>query len=413
MPTFETVTKEILGPGRWETLRRLLPNALQRFTPFLSDMTARYGNIFAYRALRRSAVFVNEPALIKDVFVTQQHAFSKSAEGRALRCLVGEGLVTSEEPLHRQMRRIVQPAFHRERIAGYMRVMESDAVDFVERVRADEPFDVHAAMSELTLRIASMTLFGSDQSGSKQAVSEALRLIMEEVPRILTPLGRLLRRLPLPSTRRFDRARKTLDDIIYGLIARRRREGTDAGDALSMLLAAADSETGHRPSDEQIRDEVMTLFLAGHETTANLLTWTFYLLSANPEIDARVGTAAAGDDREYIMRVVHESLRLYPTAGFIGRESLHEVTLVDGSLVPAKATVFVCPLLLHRRPELFPDPLRFDPDRWLGPEPPPFAYFPFGGGARRCIGEDFAWNEAAIILGTIARRYRLALEAGR
>ena len=176
-----------------------------------------------------------------------------------------------------------------------------------------------------------------------------------------------------------------------------------------MAAGARDAETGYRPSDEQIRDEVMTLFLAGYETTANLLTWTFILLAQHPEIDARVGSAANEGDREYVMRVVHESLRLYPPAWAFGREALQDVTLVDGSAIPAKTTVIICPLLLHRRPDLFPDPLLFDPDRWLGFEPPPFAYVPFGGGARRCIGEEFAWNEAAIVLTAIARRCAFAL----
>jgi cytochrome P450 len=198
-----------------------------------------------------------------------------------------------------------------------------------------------------------------------------------------------------------------LDDIIYGLVARRRESGRDGGDALSMLLAARDAETGHRPTDEQIRDEVMTLFMAGHETTANLLTWTFYLLAQHPSIDARMGEAAAGADRAYVARVVRESLRLYPPAWLIGRESQREVTLIDGTVIAPKTTLLVAPLLLHRRPEYFADPERFDPDRWLDAEPAPFAFLPFGAGARRCIGDEFALREAEIVAGEIARRYAL------
>jgi cytochrome P450 len=368
-------------------------------------MTGRYGNVFAFALPWRSYVFVNEPALIKDILVTQQPAFSKSLGTRVLRLLLGEGLLTSEDPLHRQMRRIVQPAFHRERIAEYAQIMERDAREFAERLQPGQAFDAHAAMVELTLRIATETLFGSDESESAQAVADALRLMMNEFPYMLTPLNSLRRWLPLPNSRRFWHAREMLDGIIYGLIARRRRE-RHRGDALSMLLAAREAETGFLPSDEQIRDEIMTLFMAGHETTANALTWALYLLAGHPQVDQRLAADARQGDSAYTMRVVKEVLRLYPPAWIIGRETLRDVSLVDGTFIRAGTTVFLAPLMLHRRRDHFPDPDRFDPDRWLDAEPPPFTYVPFGGGARRCIGEDFAWNEAAIVLSTLARSYR-------
>ena len=406
------MTATIPGPGRLETLRRLFPNAFPRFVPFLTEMTARYGNVLAFSMPWRDYVFVNEPATIKDIFVTQQHAFRKSLGARTLKYLLGEGLLTSENPLHKQMRRIVQPAFHRERIARYAEIMESDATDFAAGIEPGREFCMHDAMTELTLRIATKTLFGSDESGSTKTVAAALQLMMTEFPHMLLPFGQLRRRLPFPATIRFNRALERLDTVIYDLIARKRRDGRDEGDALSMLLAASDAETGYQPSDEQIRDEVMTLFMAGHETTANLLTWTFYLLAKHPGVDARLGDAANAGDRDYVMRVVRESLRLYPPAWLIGRETLHPVTLIDGSEVPANTTVFVSPLMLHRRADLFADPLRFDPDRWIGFEPAPWSYVPFGGGARRCIGEEFAWSEAAIVLTAIAKRYSFATEPG-
>src|SRR5579863_4985816 len=247
----------ISGPSRWATLRGLVPVPFRRFPGFLSAMTARYGNCFAFALPWRSYVFVNEPALIKDILVTQQHAFSKSLGTRVLRLLLGEGLLTSEDPLHRQMRRIVQPAFHRERIAEYARIMERDAVELCERMTSNAAFDAHAAMTALTLRIATETLFGSDESGSATAVADALRLMMTEFPAMLTPLGALRQKLPLRNTRRFWRARRMLDAIIYGLIARRRRDAADRGDALSMLLASQAAEGGARTDDEQIRDEIM------------------------------------------------------------------------------------------------------------------------------------------------------------
>jgi cytochrome P450 len=394
------------GPGRIETLKRLLPVPFAKFPTFMQYLTQEYGHAAAFSLPWRSYVFLNEPALIKDMFVTQQHSFSKSLGARVLRLLLGEGLLTSENPKHRQMRRIVQPAFHRERIAHYMEIMEACANDFVARLQPDERFDAHAAMTELTLRIATLTLFGTDESTASAKVSDALGTLMEEFPLILGPIGAIRRRLPLAGPRRFERARRELDAIVYGMIARRRADGIDRGDALSMLLAASDAETGERPSDEQIRDEVMTLFLAGHETTANALTWTLYLLAQNPEVDAQLARAAQEGDRDYVMRVARESMRLYPPAWIIGREATTDVTLVDGRIIAKGTTVFVSPLILHRRADTFPDPDRFDPDRWIGFEPPPFSYVPFGGGARRCIGEEFAWGELALLLSVFARAYR-------
>jgi cytochrome P450 len=401
---------KIPGPSRWATLRGLLPVPFRRFPGFLSAMTARYGNIFAFALPWRSYVFINEPALIKDMLVTQQHAFSKSLGTRVLRLLLGEGLLTSEDPLHRQMRRIVQPAFHRERVAEYGGVMETDAAGLRDRLASGAAFDAHTAMTELTLRIATKTLFGSDESASASAVADALRLMMVEFPAMLTPLGALRQRLPLRNTRRFWRARQMLDAIIYGIIARRRQDAAQRGDALSMLLAAQAAESDARVDDEQIRDEIMTLFMAGHETTANALTWGLYLLAQHPAIDERAGRAAQTGDADYVARVVKEVLRLYPPAWIIGRETVRDVTLVDGSFIAQGRTIFAAPLLLHRRADYFADPLTFNPDRWLGSEPPPFSYVPFGGGARRCIGEEFALRETAIVLSTLLARYRFELQ---
>lgn len=406
------VRSNIPGPSRWATLRGLLPVPFRRFPTFLRNSAARYGNLLAFSLPWRSYVFINEPALVKEMLVTQQHAFVKSLGTRVLRLLLGEGLLTSEDPLHRQMRRVVQPAFHRARITEYARVMERDARQFAERLRPDEAFDAHRAMTELTLRIATETLFGSDESDSAAAVADALRLMMTQFPAMLTPVGALRQRLPLASTRRFWRARSMLDDIIYALIERRRRDGTDRGDALSLLLASQDAETDARPDDEQIRDEIMTLFMAGHETTANALTWAIYLLAEHPEVDRRAAAAAKDGDGEAIARIVKEVLRLYPPAWIIGRETVRDVTLSDGSAIARGTTVFAAPLLLHRRPDLFTDPERFDPDRWLGPEPAPFAYVPFGGGARRCIGEEFALRETAIVLQSLLQRYGFDLVPG-
>ena len=222
-------------------------------------------------------------------------------------------------------------------------------------------------MTALTLRIATETLFRQPtrRATVSQLVADALRLMMNEFPAMLTPLGALRQRLPFPNTRRFWRAHRLLDAIIYGLIARRRSDPGERHDALSLLLAAAaDDELSHpergergerhrRAGDEQVRDEIMTLFMAGHETTANLLTWTLYLLAQHPEADERTYAAADRGDRGYLERVLKEVLRLYPPAWIIGREALRDVEFANGMIVPAKTTVFLAPLILHRRPEVF------------------------------------------------------------
>jgi cytochrome P450 len=328
-----------------------------------------------------------------------------------LSLLLGQGLLTSEELLHRQMRRVVQPAFHRERIAEYAGIMERDARDFADRLKTGETFDARAAMAELTLRIATETLFGSDESDSARFVGEALRLMMGEFPWLLTPIGSLRARLPFRKTRRFWEARATLDAIIFDLIARRRKDDAARTDALSLLLAARDAETGHQPSDRQLRDEIMTLFIAGHETTANALTWALVLLAQHTQMGERAATAARKGDREYLARIIKEVLRLYPPAWIIGRETRKDVRLSGVVAIPAQTTVFLAPLLLHRRAEFFPEPERFDPDRWLAADPPPFSYVPFGGGARRCIGEEFALVEIAIVLTSLLSRFRFTLAA--
>lgn len=400
--------REPPGPGMWQTYRRLRNTPLREFPTFLGELQREYGDVAAFRVPWRRFYFLNDPAAIREVLVTQQHAFVKSEGTRAMRELLGEGLVTSEEPLHRRMRRIVQPAFHRERIAGYANVMREYAAQW----RApDGVFDMHAEMMELTLRIASKTLFGADAGAQADRVGAALHEVVAIFPDVLGPFGAIKRRLPFPSTLRFRKARRVLDEIVLELIAQRRRSGEDRGDALSMLLAARDEETGEGLDDAQVRDEVMTLFVAGHETTANALTWSWYLLARHPQVRDRLRDELTADPQTpYLDAVLNETLRLYPPAWILGRDALREID-VNGWRIRKGATILMSQLVLHRSALYFDKPERFLPERWLPPPPlPPFAYFPFGGGARKCLGDQFAWTEARIELAHLVQRYTFEVQ---
>jgi len=396
------------------SLRRVGLQPFARLPVFLGELRDRFGPIASFAVPMQRFVLVNDPPAIKEVLVTKQQAFHKSRGIEALRRLLGDGLLTSEDPLHREMRRIVQPAFHKERIAAYATAMRAAAEELARRLHDGETVDLHALMVEVTLRIASITLFGSDAGGTASRVSAALEQLMHVFPAAFGPFRRLREHLPLPSMRRFDRARRTLDEIVYALIAERRGEAGSRGDALSLLLAAQ-HEAGI-VDDKQLRDEAITLFLAGHETTANLLTWAWILLADHPEVERllyqQVDGLADGFDRDAIardaplvQRVILETLRLFPPAWLIGRRAIADVT-IGGYTLRKGTAVMICPWVLHRTGALYPQPESFDPDRWLRDAPPPFAFVPFGGGARRCIGEEFALHEAAIVLATLARCLR-------
>jgi len=280
-------------------------------------------------------------------------------------------------------------------------------------------------MMRLTLAIVAKTLFSTDVDSEADEIGVALTEVFSLFEIILMPFSEVLEKLPLPAVRRFKRARKRLDETIYRLITERRASGNDAGDLLSMLLLAQDEEGSGGMTDEQVRDEALTLFLAGHETTADALTWTWYLLSQNPEAQAafhaeldRVlgGRLPSFEDLpqlRYTESVFAEALRLYPPAWGIGRRALEDYPIGD-FVIPARSVVLMSPYVVHRDLHWYPDPLTFRPERWSVEDPsrPKFAYFPFGGGARVCIGERFAWMEGTLLLAAIGQRWRLRLEPG-
>ena len=371
------------------------------------------------------------PDHVRDVLVTHQRSFMKGHVLQRAKILLGEGLLTSEGDFHLRQRRLVQPAFHRQRIAAYAREMVDRAWITRERWRDGSVVDMDREMMALTLAIVARTLFDADVDAEADEIGGALTEALELFQTVFIPGMQLLDRLPLPHTRRFARARGRLDETIYRLIAERRAErarGVEREDVLSMMLIAQDAEgDGGRMTDPQLRDEAMTLFLAGHETTANALTWTWYLLSQHREVEARLhqevdrvlgDRRATADDLgalAYTRMVLTESMRLYPPAYAIGRRALEDYE-VGGVVIPRGALVVVSPLVTHRDARWFPDPERFDPERWT-PEAqatrPKFSYFPFGGGTRMCIGDQFAWTEGTLLLATLAQRWRMELVAGQ
>jgi cytochrome P450 len=393
---------------------------------FFTSLARTYGDVVSYRMGGERMFLVNNAHHIRDILVTHNRSFMKGRGLQRTKRLLGEGLLTSEDPTHLRQRRLMQPAFHRDRIAAYGQTMAGYA-DRMGNAWADgATLDIAQEMNRLTLSVVGKTLFDADVESQAPEVGAALTDVMESFWTMMLPFAELLERLPVGRLRKARVARARLDAIIYGMIAERRKSGRDRGDLLSMLLDAPDEEGGGGMTDRQVRDEAMTIFLAGHETTANALTWTWYLLSGAPDVEARLHaeldrvlqgrlpTVADIPSLPLVERVVTESMRLYPPAWIIGRRALIDYPIGD-YLAPARAIVVISPYITHRDARYFNEPERFDPDRWT-PEfraaMPPFAYFPFGGGPRRCIGDAFAWMELELIVATIAQRWRLRLVPG-
>ncbi|MEO7144651.1 MAG: cytochrome P450 [Bryobacteraceae bacterium] len=393
---------------------------------FLFDAGARYGDIVYFRLGPQHIYLLNHPDYVKEVLVTQQSKFIKSRILQRSKILLGEGLLTSEGDLHLRQRRLVQPAFHRDRLAGYGATMIACATRAGDRWRPGETLDVAHEMTRLTLAIVAQTLFSADVEAEAAEIGQAMTDILGLFNMLVMPFSELLQKLPLPAIRRFERARGRLDATIYKIIHERRASGEDRGDLLSMLLLAQDEDSSGGMSDRQVRDEALTLFLAGHETTSNALTWTWYLLSQHPEAEERMraelrrvlgGRPPTAGDLPLLTdtgRIFSEALRLYPPAWAIGRMAAVDCE-VAGYTIPAGSILLASPYVMHRDPRYFPDPHRFDMDRWTPEEAaklPKFAYFPFGGGARTCIGDRFASMEGVLLLATLAQRWRLKLVPG-
>ncbi len=394
---------------------------------FLRDTARRYGPISSFRVLHKHIYLVDDADLIKEILVTRQHSFVRDTGATLLRELLGDSLITREEPLHRERRRILQPAFHREQIAHYAEIMSAETARFADEWRAGETIDVREEMRRLTLAIAGNALFGTDCRQSASQVSAVLQRVTNKT-RWIAPLMILFepffiayrRRFPKAPSLLFRKERAELEQIIAPILEQRRNQGSK--DILSLILNARNEEDAPL-TDDEARNEIVTFMLAGHETTASALTWTLYMLAQHPaaadrmysELESALGgrSARLGDlpDLPYTSAVFQEGLRLYPPALAFARKTLEPVEL-GGYRIPKGASVFISPFITQRNPRYFADPEEFRPERWLAEPPPKFSYFPFGGGAKSCIGESFARLEGVLALTNLGQKWLLSCSNG-
>jgi cytochrome P450 len=385
------------------------------------NLAANYGDIAHYKLGRRSILFLNRPDYIREVFIVQHANFVKERTQQRAKLLLGEGMITADGAMHRVQRQAAAPAFHRQKIAVHANEIVRRAATLRDQWRSGEAHDVHREMMTLALGIIGATIFRADLGEEVHALNRAMADIMNVYSAIvLLPGIRLLLHIPFTPLRKFVHARLRLHSAVDRLIAEHRHRGADTSgtDLLTMLLEAQKTLGW---SDEHVRDQVVTITLAGYETTAIALTWTWYLLSQNSDAEAKMhaeidralgGRLPTYDDLSqlrYTEMVMAEALRLYPPAWAMGRLSLKAFQLGEYRM-PAGTTVLASQYILHRDARFFPDPMRFDPERHTAESKaarPKGAYFPFGMGPRQCIGEAFAWMEGVLVLATLAQRWKL------
>lgn len=385
-----------------------------------------FGDVVSVR-LRHERLFLNDPADVRHVLVSHSFRYHKGEAFRVGRRVFGNGLLASEEPFHRAQRRLVQPAFHREAIRSYAETMVSRTLEATRGWPSRGEFDLAAEMTSLTLGIAAKTMFGVDDVAETEALARAVDVAQEFLYRTQVALVNLPEWVPTPLHLRYRRAARHMDRMVFSMLAARARSPSDRVDVLEMLLRARDEE-GRGMDRQQLRDEALTLLLAGHETTANSLTWALYLLAGHEKVEARLLAElgeVVGDRRPtaedvpalpYLDQVSNEVLRLYPPAWLIPRVAIEADVLPTGTPIEVSQEVVLSPWTMHRSPRRYRDPDRFDPDRFAPgrDEPrPDQAFFPFGAGNRRCIGEPFARLEMALVLATILPRWRLLVRPGQ
>ena len=391
-------------------------------------LTRTYGDISHYKIGRNHIIFLNEPNYIREVLVVQNDNFIKERTVRRTKMLLGEGMITAEGESHRAQRQVAQPAFHRQRIQSYAGTIVEEALRMRDSWRNRRQLDVAREMMHLTLRIVARTLFSTELGEEVKQLADAINRIMRLYNYLVAlPAVESLIHLRVPGLAAFTPAKKTVDAIVYRMIENHRQRSGGI-DLLDMMLHSSEAREHTSSSvDEYLRDQVITIFLAGYETVANALTWTWYLLSENPssyqkmlsEIDEVVGQRTPRLDDvpllRYVEMVLAESMRLYPPAWAMGRQALDDFALGPYRF-PAGTTVLISQFITHRDPRNFADPLAFIPERFAPAGRatfPKFSYFPFGAGFRQCIGESFAWMEGVLALATIAQSWRLSLVPGQ
>lgn len=433
----QTHTKAISTSSQYKSPPRLHSHALlgsasemQRDPLNFLRQTRQFGDIVRMRFVFSDTYLIYHPDSVKHVLQENNRNYNKDVYTYKLfRPFLGQGLLLNDGESWLHQRRLMQPAFHRKRIATYGTIMTGATVDLLERwqssAQQDSTLDIAQEMMRLTLGIVGQTLFSIDLSDDTNTIGPALSTLLKQLGNYMyAPFPPIS--VPTPRNRRLLAANRSLEQVIYRMIAERRQQNIDTGDLLSMLLSARDEETGQGMNDQQIRDELMTMLLAGHETTANTLTWTWYLLSQHPEVERRfysevdevlgstIPTIDHLIDLKYTNMVLEEALRLYPPACIFSRKAIADDEL-QGYPIPANSIILVSPYATQHHPDYWPDPERFDPERFIperSADRPHYAYFPFSSGPRKCIGSSFAMMEAQLILATIAQRYQLRLVTG-
>lgn len=409
----------------------------QSTVDFLTANATQYGDFVHYSGLNRHIYQFNHPDLIQELLVNDEPRNYRGIVMQRSRFILGDGLLTSEEPLHMRQRRMAAPAFHRARIAAYGDVIAKYAREMTERWQPGA-LDLHPEMLLLALRIVGKCLFDTDAQGDVKKIAAAVDAFMGFLPLVFLPFSKLIERLPFGPMEKIRKGGVDLDAIIYGMIAERRKSPGDRGDLLSMLLAASDTEeiadsVASHMTDKQVRDECLTIMLAGHETTANGLSFALWMMAKHPEaqenvhdeavrvLGSRPPTAADFPALKYAYMVFAETMRLFPPVWVIGRSVGPQPYEFRGFELRAGAVLIAPQIVVQRDPRFWPEPEKFDPLRFApeekssdgkpsnGKTRPKFAYYPFGAGSRQCIGEGLAWMEGVFVLATICRNWRLRL----
>jgi len=394
---------------------------------FLSGVAKKFGDISYFPLGDVRVFFINRPEYAWEVLVTQRAKFEISTMRRRLEPVLGTGLLTSRGDLHARQRRLMQPVFRKSRIESYAAVMGEYSRRARDQWRDGQEINISDELMKLAMSLVAKTLFGHDIEEDSDAVSRNLSILMGFFTHLMSPM-RVTLRLPLPSTFRFRKALGELDAVVYRMIERRRSNPAGGDDLLSLLVHAKDDETHSQMDEKQLRDEVFSLLMAGHETTANALGWALYLLAQDPEADQRlyeeVRAVLGGrlhfepsdlDRLPFARKVITETMRLYPPAWFVGRTALEDVNIA-GFTIPRGSSILMSQFVAHRDARYFEGPERFRPDRWTDSFTatlPRGAFFPFSAGDRHCLGEGFAWLEALLALATFVERWKFELVPGQ